>query len=415
MNLFDKAKKILNQPVCDNCLGRQFAQLLHGYTNKQRGEMMRRLVAMGADREYKSMEDIGIEGIEWSNFAGMSFHNIDNEKFPFVRKLKGKKCAICNDLFISLDKWVEKIKKKVNPYEFKTFVIGTKLSSELLDKEEELWERAGIDWCEPIKAEINREIGKILERQTGKKFNAKIPEINIILDMNRKSLNIELNPLFVYGEYQKLIRGIPQTKWPSGKYKTSVEQIIAKPFMVVTKGKGHKFHGLGREDIDARCLGWRPFVLEILQPNKRDIEMKKLGKKIGKAVKVKNLRLSSISEVRIIKEKRSEKSYSMIVECEKAIKKTELKKLSSLVVVINQRTPQRVLHRRSDRMRKRKVISLKAKFINSRKFKLQVKSEAGLYIKELVSGDNGRTMPNISMMLGNNCVCKELDVIKIHV
>ncbi|MDP6641711.1 MAG: hypothetical protein QF381_04675, partial [Nitrososphaerales archaeon] len=43
--------------------------------------------------------------------------------------------------------------------------------------------------------------------------------------------------------------GIPQTRWPSGKYKTSVEQIAAKPYLTKTKGTGTKFHGAGREDI----------------------------------------------------------------------------------------------------------------------------------------------------------------------
>jgi len=43
-----------------------------------------------------------------------------------------------------------------------------------------------------------------------------------------------------------------------------------------------------------------------------------------------------------------------------------------------------------------------------------VTTEAGLYIKELISGDKGRTQPNLSELLQNECVCKELDVVKIH-
>ena len=58
--------------------------------------------------------------------------------------------------------------------------------------------------------------------------------------------------------------------------------------------------------------------------------------------------------------------------------------------------------------------SLKAKFKNSKQFEITVRCEAGLYVKELISGDNGRTVPSISSLLGQACVCKELDVMEIH-
>ena len=42
-------------------------------------------------------------------------------------------------------------------------------------------------------------------------------------------------------------------------------------------GKEHFFHGMGREDIDALCLGeGRPFVLELSEPRIRDIDLDEL-------------------------------------------------------------------------------------------------------------------------------------------
>jgi len=402
MDILEKAKKILTQPVCDNCLGRQFAQLLSGYTNSERGRVVRTLAAMSIDKEKGATE------MDVSNFAGYKFHNLE------APAQKMAECEICSNLFSNLGKWGKKIASKSKKYDFSSFLMGTKLSFGLITKEEELWERVGIDYCEPIKAEINREIGKILEKLTEAKFNPKTPEINFIVDFGSGEVNIELNPLFVYGEYQKLVRGIPQTKWPSGKYKISVEQIIAKPFMAATKGEAHKLHGCGREDIDARCLGWRPFVLEIIKPQIRKIDLKKLAKRIRKGIKVKGIRPSNIAEVRQIKEAKLDKSYRCFVICDKKIGRKDLKKLSSVVGTINQRTPQRVLHRRSDRKRMKKLKALKTKFINGRKFLLEAKCEAGLYVKELVSGDNGRTNPSVSDILGCSCVAKDLDVIQIH-
>ncbi len=400
--LIEKAQNILRQPVCDHCLGRQFGQLLSGLNNKERGSTIRTAVAMSLDKTETSTD------IDMSNFHNFRFHNLETQA-P-----ERKKCEICDDLFDELPKWVAKIRKAAQKCRFSTFLMGTRLSFDLIEKEEALWERIGIDHCEPLKAEINRELGKLVEKALGVRFEKKNPDVNIIVDFHAKKADIEINPLFIYGEYQKLVRGIPQTRWPSGKYKTSVEQIIAKPFMMATKGNGHKLHGMGREDIDARCLGWRPFVLEILSPRSRDIDVRKMSKKISNKIKVRNLRFSAIGEVRIIKETRAEKTYRATVICENKIKKKDLKQLLDLKLV-HQKTPQRVLHRRADKYRKRAVKSVKTKFVNSRKFVLEIRSEAGLYIKELVTGDSERTEPSVSSLLGTKCVCRDLDVIKIHV
>jgi len=393
--ILEKAARILEQPVCDNCLGRQFGQLLSGFDNKERGSMLRTMVAMSIDKEEKPT-------LNPSNFSDYNFHSLD---MPTSKKMK---CSVCNDLFQDLGKWAKKI-KKAKKQEFDTFLMGTKLPFSLIEKEETLWENVGIDFCEPLKAEINRELGKLVEKELKIKF-AKHPHVNIICNFATGKVDIEINPIFIYGEYQKLVRGIPQTRWPSGKYKTSVEQIIAKPFMKQTKGKEHKLHGMGREDIDARCLGWRPFVLEILEPNRRSLNLKvKLPSKIN----VRKLRPSSIQEVRRIKEFRAEKSYRALITCDGKIKKSDLKKLQKIKNV-KQKTPQRVIHRRADRYRYRKVKKIKTKFINSKRFVLEVRGEAGLYIKELINGDQGRTEPNITNILGVQCNCKELDVTAIH-
>ncbi len=402
MDILEKTQKILMQPVCDSCLGRQFAQLLSGYTNGERGKILRTIAAMSIDKEKHSTD------MDVSNFAGYTFHNLET-----AAQSPGT-CTVCSGLFGGMEKWAKKILSKAKNVEFSSFLMGTKLSFDLITKEEGLWERVGIDYCEPIKAEINREIGKLVEKGTGAKFDPKNPDVNFIADFESGKVSAELNPVFIYGEYQKLVRGIPQTRWPSGKYKTSIEQIIAKPLMAATKGESHKLHGLGREDIDARCLGWRPFVLEIIKPARRKVDLRKLGRKIEKKVRVRGLRFSNIAEVRKIKESRLDKSYRCFVACDKKISRAGLKKLSSLAGTIEQRTPQRVLHRRSDLKRKRKLVSIKTRLISPKKFLLEARCEAGLYVKELVSGDNGRTRPSISELLQCSCVAKDLDVIAIH-
>jgi tRNA pseudouridine synthase 10 len=424
MDVMEKAKKILEYPVCNRCLGRQFAQLLSGYTNEQRGAALRLAVAMSIDRSREESKDDRKEAekerssgaqknihsshnaMDMTNFSGFNFHNLD------VEKTAAKNCVICSGFFDSIDKWITKMGKAMKNRELRTFMVGTRLPYELVSTEESIWEHAGIDFCEPLKGEINREVGKRAEKALGIKFS-KNPDGIFMLNVADGRVTLEINPIFIYGEYQKLKRGIPQTKWPSGKYKTSVEQIVAKPFMLATKARGHKLHGLGREDIDARCLGWRPFVLELLEPRKRAIDVKRLAKRVHGPVNVRSVRFSDIVEVRRIKEMKSDKTYSALVICEKPIEKSMLKKLAS-IKSIKQKTPQRVLHRRADKYRNRAVRSLSAKLVGNKKFVLKVRCEAGLYVKELVSGDNGRTQPSVSQLLGVNCVVKDLDVLAIH-
>lgn len=408
MNIDEKLERIFSYGyVCDHCLGRQFAKLLSGFSNDQRGEALRRYYALSIDATGET------EKIKMSNFLDFNFNNEKKLEFP---RGEDEKCSVCCGFFSEIDKWVSLAIKSAGGKEFRSFSVGTILNDELLSREESMWEHAGVENCEPIKSEINREVGKRLEKKLEIKADLKNPEASFLIDIGKRKVMISINPIFIYGEYQKLVRGIPQTRWPSGKYRTSVEQIIAKPFMKITKGSGHKLHGLGREDIDARCLGWRPFVLEITSPVKRKIELASIAKEMKKTKKVlvRNLRISGMDEVREIKNSRASKEYRVLVLCNREIGNSDMRKIKSLATEIKQRTPERVKHRRADRIRKRNVISISARLLGKSKFMLFVKGEAGLYIKELVSGDNGRTKPSVSEILGCKCVPKDLDVIKIE-
>jgi len=319
-------------------------------------------------------------------------------------------------------------------YEFESFVIGNKLSSELLRKEEEMIEEVDVELYESLKSTLNREIGKIVERETGKKANRDNPDITVLLDLEKNIISLQVKSLFIYGEYQKLSRSIPQATWycPNCKgkgcekckgigllYPTSVQMIIERPLLKASKGKKSKIHASGREDIDARCFAWRPFVIEIVKPKVRSINLKEIEKKINKSkkVKVRNLKIVKDGKqlIRKIKIERPDKTYRALVVFEKEIDKERLKELKKLNgAIIFQKTPTRVLARRSDKERKRKVITIYYKLINKKKLELKIRVAAGLYVKELITGDNGRTKPNISEILNNTPKKILLDVIKIH-
>jgi len=363
---------IARGPVCDHCLGRQLAQVSTGMTDLERGAILRRLLKA---------------------------------------KPEGGDCPVCGGLFKRLGKFADDAAGRLSKMEYATFVVGTKLSGELIGAEEAVWEDAGIDYCESIKSELNRELGKLLEARIHKVVDEEKPDVTVTLNLEKDRVDIRAAPLFFSGAYKKLVRGIPQTKWD--KYEVTVEDVIAAPFMAATKGEGHSMHASGREDIDARCLDWRPFILEIENPSKRTVDLRKMLKEVNASgkVEVSGLEATVRKEVAGLKDLRLDKSYRALVEFEKPV--TGVERVQKLIGTISQRTPVRVAHRRADLVRKRKVKDIKWKKINNKKFEFQIKGEAGLYIKELISGDGGRTRPSVSEILGNQGAVKELDVIKI--
>ncbi len=401
--------KVLRKPICDHCLGRLFSQILPNMKNEEKGKVIRDFIAMLIDGKF-----VEHSNLEPSNFQNYKFK--ENKEFEKIKK-KSEKCWVCGNLFEKIDNLLTKAKKKLDKIEFNNFLVGSKISEDVMVREEKLWEITGIKYVESIKSEINREVGKRIRVLFKKKVNYRRPDIVIVLNFEKDDVEIQINSLYIFGYYKKLARGIPQCKWGTpGKYRTSIQQIIAKPIMKFTKGKDNSFHGYGREDIDARCLDWRPFVIEIMEPKKRNINLRKIEKEINKSkkVKVKGLKFSNKVTVVRIKTEKGDKTYRALVKFDKSIEKKELKKLKELVGIIEQRTPLRVLHRRADLIRKREVKMIKYKFINKKTIELKVKAAAGLYIKELISGDQGRTRPSVSEVLGCKAICKELDVIKIE-
>ena len=76
-----------------------------------------------------------------------------------------------------------------------------------------------------------------------------------------------------------------------------------------------------------------------------------------------------------------------------------------------------MLHRRPNRLRPRKVRWCRVENIAGgervTEFDLILRTEAGAYIKEFISGDEGRTEPCVSRLLGVPCDCVELDVLEV--
>jgi tRNA pseudouridine synthase 10 len=228
------------------------------------------------------------------------------------------------------------------------------------------------------------------------------------------------------------MRGIPQTRWPcrecdgtgceccgfTGKiYEKSVEELICRSVLDEFGGEDLILHGCGREDVDALMLGpGRPFVFEVKEPVKRRISISSLQRRINKEnekeIAVFCLRYVKKEMVARIKNLKFDKVYRAKLEIEGNISKSELEMaLEGLTGAIHQRTPFRVSQRRKDIVRDRRVRC--AKIVSFDERLIEVCCESGLYIKELISGDEGRTIPNLSDLLKKDTRVSELDVINM--
>lgn len=390
--------KECNGNICKHCLGRKLSKTIEGTNNIER-----------ADKVCNEL-DIDLDDAD---------------------------CVICDNLFDKLDEELYKrIDEKIDQLgvEFDTFLVGCQIDKDIQKRDDEFSEKFDLG-VETIKKEVNRLIGLGIWQRYDKDAEFERQDIVFNVDLrNKPKVRIQINPLYIEGKYNKFKRGIPQTKWPCTKckgrgceecnftgkqYPESVEELISEHFLKLTKGREAKFHGAGREDIDVLMLGsGRPFVLEIKEPRIRNLDFEKLEKQINEINQGKtayhNLHVCERGRKAEIKQSSPDtyKVYNAIVKCEEAYDEDKLKELLKLDE-IHQQTPLRVLRRRTDMIRIKHVLDLSYEIIDDKTFSMKIKTEGGLYIKELISGDEGRSNPNVSEILGVSAVCEQLDVIEV--
>ena len=394
----DTAKALAESGLCDHCLGRMFGKLGTGMTNDLRGRMLRdALKEQGTDAP---AEDF---------------------------------CPLCENVFDMLGRFAEAAAEKINEVDSDNFLIGSRIEPEITQREKEIKEKYALENSETIKAELNREIGKLALPMIHRPVEFKNPQVVALVDTRFADVTLDIAPVFIAGRYNKYSREIPQTIWPcrvchgkgcdhchgAGKmYPTSVQEIIGDIALEMADGQEHFFHGMGREDIDACMLGdGRPFVLEISQPKHRYIDLDELKRRANQTdmAAFNSLKFVQREAVERYKAAASDKVYHVHVKAEGKVNKEELVKvaLSFKDVNIDQRTPRRVEHRRADLVRKRKIHWCQAEWASDDSFDLELETDSGTYVKEFVSGDEGRSVPSFSERLGIQCKVETLDVLAI--
>ncbi|RAP53662.1 MAG: tRNA pseudouridine(54/55) synthase Pus10 [Methanosphaera sp. rholeuAM130] len=381
------------------------------------------------------------------------YKNPEKRRSADVRLIRDNEhCSICNNLLLMEDAIFALVKHKIRilDVDFDSFIMACQINSKkLLKQEKKAYKRLKYNGRDDINHHLKRDIGVLIAKKMNKKIEFQHPDVVIMLKIKDSPFNnspypevsnvnvfIDTNPLFIEGKYRKMMRGIPQTKWPCShckgrgceecnntgqQYQDTVEGLIAGQVLPMTKGNDTKFHGSGREDIDVLMLGdGRPFVMEVKHPFRRNIDLKFLRRLINShcdgKIEVNDLKFTDRERIGSIKNSSTEsyKIYRAIATFDRGVTSEDIRKIENLHI-INQRTPIRVQRRRADLVRTRSIDKIEAERIDSKNIILTIKCQGGLYIKELISGDDGRTIPSVSGITNKKAICSQLDVLKVHI
>ena len=241
-------------------------------------------------------------------------------------------CPFCENLYEEADLLADIIYDAIQPYEATRLQLGARIPKDQIAAEEELRKRLGAGGSDALKSGLVTEIARNLnDRLDGKKLVNDKPQILALIDVLTLTVELDIRAHYLYGRYQKLERGIPQTRWPCRackgrgcekcdgtglQYKKSVQDLIGNPLLGLFEAKEHAFHGMGREDIDVRCMGQgRPFVIEMKEPKTRTVDLDTAMNSINElaegSINITGLRSSNRSEVVRVKDTPAEKSYTI--------------------------------------------------------------------------------------------------------
>jgi len=394
-------------PFCYACLGRSFGLVGFGLDNRERGLEI------------------------FNQLELLSGKNLEQELI-----CDSSECRICDGLIYEIDDFIDIIAEEMASFDFETFKIGNIVDKDILSYETAFQSIFGVEISESIKSQINREVGIGVSERLALSALMNSPDVVAIIDTRYNTVELEIKSLFIEGNYNKFDRTIPQTRWPCSSckglgckkcnktgqlYPDSVQSLIANPFRKSSDSSEDLFHGMGREDIDAAMLGFgRPFVLELRMPKKRDLDLISLEREVNLAnknkIKISNLKMVERSRVAELKNTVCDKTYRVDVSIPSDLSIESLKKGAQRLnsKVIKQRTPSRVSHRRADLVRPRLVNYVDVLSSVDGMVELKIRAQHGTYIRELVSGDGGRTVPSLSSLVDSTCKVEVLDVLELH-
>jgi tRNA pseudouridine synthase 10 len=335
------------------------------------------------------------------------------------------------------DSIIHQIRDTLNDdYQFDTFLIGASLPRSIFEKEDQIRARFKIRGRENIKSQLVRNLRKKFSEVTNKQIDILHPDLTINLQFHKNTspeINVKMRSLIMLGRYIKKNRGLPQRsggEHNNGKEVSvrsqpyhvfcrthpqvlkmctlageSIQSVISKEILRITKGEALKFSWIGSEDENSLVLGsGRPFFIQIRNPKTVHLDQKTLGfHSYGLFVNIEKFfeRLPE-QPVQFIAKTR------VVIQGSRQMGKEDQLKIKSLansiVVFSNQKNKSRSSAKR--------IYSIDTVKTNDKVFELDVIADGGLSIKQFVEG-RGYISPNISSAANLQCKCLLFDILDI--
>jgi tRNA pseudouridine synthase 10 len=323
-----------------------------------------------------------------------------------------------------------------NDYHFNTFLIGATLPAELLEKEDRIRARLKIRGRENIKSQLTRNLRKMFSEMTKKQIDFLHPDLMINLQFQRDTcldIDIKMRPLIMLGRYIKNNRGMPQRSggehnggnelsllrrsFPSVNLAprlgsvictsedSSIQSIISREILRLTKGEGLKFSWIGSEDENSLVSGsGRPFFVQIRNPKTICLDERRLNfPRYGLSVNIEQF-FGKLPEqpIQFIAKTR------IVIRASRQMGEEEFLRIKSLA---NSRVVFRNQKKKLKSSEKR-IYSLDIVKKSKEIFELDVVADGGLAIKQFVEGRECIS-PNISTAANLQCECLLFDILDV--
>ncbi len=331
-----------------------------------------------------------------------------------------QKCFICRGLMDNLDSIVEETRQALKVYEFKTFLIGATLPTQIHDREDALRARFKIRGRESVKSQLTREIGLRLARRMKKKTDYLKPDVLVNLTVDKDggiTTTVRARPIAFEGRYVKKVRGAPQKQekcamclgkgCPLCDYSglaghDSVEGIITQHLMAATGGQTPKISWIGSEDQSSLVLGrGRPFYVRVSDPKSRHIKKKSFSKD-GVTSRITGV-LQDIPDTQT----RFTVKTKIVTKCDRALTAADISKLRLLA-------GREVKFENKSKAATKKIYSVRASRTADSEASITITADGGLPIKQFIGGEEYMD-PNISQLLGAKCHCVTFDILAVDI
>ncbi len=317
-------------------------------------------------------------------------------------------CYICNGMLEKLDEFFDLIRYALRDYEFKTFLIGATLPSEIIEREDEFRSKLKIKG-KSIKNDITTILSKMISVNINVKYSFKDPDIIINIDLSRKSVTIRAKSIYLFGRYNKNKRGIEQKSrkcndcngagcthcnW-KGALNTSIEDIISKHLLRLYNADKVRFLWIGSEDENSLVLNkGRPFFVKIVNPRRRDIDYK-------------NIRINE-DGIEVIFLERVDSFPSRDI---KFRSRFIILVYSENKININNLNLNNVSIKRKNRIINKNIYKFNTRLIDDNTLEIDIIADSGFPVKKFIDDDD--IEPNLSSLLNTELECKYFDLLDI--